>query len=64
MGKRKKALIEGRKITEAKTLRLFETIVGRRASDAERRELAEAWRKAKLPAPRPGPARPKGNGKG
>ena len=60
--KRSKVLIEGRKVTEESALRLFEKIVGRSATSAERRELAEAWRAAKLPRARPGPAPSKRNG--
>ena len=54
MAKRTKFVIEGRKITEESALRLFEKIVGRTASDAEKRQLNDAWRKAKLPHARPG----------
>ncbi len=56
----KKYFIKGRAITEAHALELFQKIVGRTATDAERKELSEAWRK-RYPAhdPRPGPTKEK-----
>jgi len=46
-----KHFTEGRAITEESALALFEKIVGRPATVAERAELADAWRARIAPGP-------------
>lgn len=57
---KRKIFTEGRKITPERALELFEALVGRPATEDERRELADAWRRSNLPGPRPRPTTRRG----
>lgn len=43
--------VEGKKITLAATLRLFEQMKGRKATETEKQEMQEAWNKRMRPSP-------------